>query len=169
MSRIYGFYDECRRHKGLKVWKDFCRAFNWLPVCALVNQRIFCVHGGISPELKDLNQIRHLERPVAVPESGLLCDLLWSDPEPEINGWGENDRGVSFVWGQDVAKQCLSDLDLDFICRSHQAAEDGYKFFAGEKVVTLWSIRNFRGFDEMGAVMRISEDGERSFEQLKTG
>lgn len=167
MSRIYGFYDECHKHHGVKLWKLFCRTFNSMPVAALVNERIFCVHGGLSPELKDLNQIRQLKRPAQVPESGLLCDLLWSDPS-DTSGWGENDRGVSFTWGEDVAKQMLSDLNLDLICRSHQVVEGGYQLFAEGRAVTLWSIRNFRHMDMPSTcgVMMISEDGKRTFECL---
>ena len=53
-------------------------------------------------------------------EIGLLCDLLWSDPEKEMNGWGDNDRGVSYTFGQDVVQAFLKRHDLDLICRAHQ-------------------------------------------------
>ena len=52
--------------------------------------------------------------------SGLLCDLLWSDPDKDVQGWGENDRGVSFTFGADVVSKFLNRHDLDLICRAHQ-------------------------------------------------
>ena len=51
---------------------------------------------------------------------GLLCDLLWSDPDKDVQGWGENDRGVSFTFGADVVSKFLNRHDLDLICRAHQ-------------------------------------------------
>ena len=78
------------------------------------------MHGGLSPELKTLEQIKRLCRPADVPDTGLLCDLLWADPEKEIQGWGENDRGVSYTFGADAVTEFLQKHDLDLICRAHQ-------------------------------------------------
>lgn len=78
------------------------------------------MHGGLSPDLKSLDQIRNIKRPVNVPESGLLCDLLWSDPSRNIKGWGANDRGVSYTFGADKVTEFLQKHDLDLICRAHQ-------------------------------------------------
>lgn len=78
------------------------------------------MHGGLSPELKSLEQIKRIPRPTDVPDTGLLCDLLWADPDKEINGWGENDRGVSYTFGQDSVTEFLAKHDLDLVCRAHQ-------------------------------------------------
>jgi len=94
VNRLYGFFDECKRRYNIKLWKTFGDVFNFMPVCALIDDRILCMHGGLSPELISLEQIRHLPRPVDVPDSGLLCDLLWSDPSPDVATWGDNDRCV---------------------------------------------------------------------------
>lgn len=89
---------------------------------------------------------------------GLLCDLLWSDPDKEIIGWSENDRGVSFTFGPDVVTRFLQKHDMDLICRAHQVVEDGYEFFAKRQLVTLFSAPNYCGeFDNAGAMMSVDE------------
>lgn len=81
INRIYGFYDECRRRYSVKMWKTFCSAFECLPCTAVIDDKIICMHGGLSPELQKLEQISEIQRPCDVPDVGLLCDLLWSDPD----------------------------------------------------------------------------------------
>lgn len=90
----------------------------------MIDDKIICMHGGLSPELENLDQIRGLERPTDVPDQGLLCDLLWADPDGEIKGWGENDRGVSYTFGADKVAEFLKKHDLDLICRAHQVIFD---------------------------------------------
>ena len=81
----------------------------------------------------------------AEPDPGLLCDLLWADPDKDITGWSENDRGVSFTFGPDVVSRFLQKHDMDLICRAHQVVEDGYEFFAKRQLVTLFSAPNYCG------------------------
>lgn len=85
INRIYGFYDECKRRYSIKLWKVFSEVFNCLPVSALVDEKILCMHGGLSPEMDNIQQIANLNRPTDVPDVGLLCDLLWSDPDPTVS------------------------------------------------------------------------------------
>jgi serine/threonine-protein phosphatase PP1 catalytic subunit len=70
----------------VKIWKSFTDCFNYLPVAALIDEKIFCMHGGLSPELNNVEQIKKIVRPTDIPDTGLLCDLLWSDPDKEIQG-----------------------------------------------------------------------------------
>ncbi|KAF4697744.1 Serine/threonine-protein phosphatase PP1-gamma catalytic subunit [Perkinsus olseni] len=170
INRIYGFYDECKRRYNIKLWKTFTDCFNCLPVAAIVDEKIFCMHGGLSPELNSMDQIKRILRPTDVPDTGntagLLCDLLWSDPEQDISGWGENDRGVSFTFGADIVQACLRKHDLDLICRAHQVVEDGYEFFAKRQLVTLFSAPNYCGeFDNAGAMMSVDETLMCSFQE----
>lgn len=95
INRIYGFYDECRRRFSVKMWKQFCNTFNCLPCCAVIDDKIICMHGGLSPELSQMEQIANLQRPCDVPDTGLLCDILWADPDPSITV-----RNTTFLEGQ---------------------------------------------------------------------
>ncbi|KAK2902505.1 hypothetical protein Q8A73_012251 [Channa argus] len=168
INRIYGFYDECKRRYNIKLWKTFTDCFNCLPIAAIVDEKIFCCHGGLSPDLQSMEQIRRIMRPTDVPDQGLLCDLLWSDPDKDVLGWGENDRGVSFTFGSEVVAKFLHKHDLDLICRAHQVVEDGYEFFAKRQLVTLFSAPNYCGeFDNAGAMMSVDETLMCSFQILK--
>ena len=126
------------------------------------------MHGGLSPDLKNLDQLKKIVRPTDVPDTGMLCDLLWSDPDKDLQGWAENDRGVSYIFGQDVVGAFLKKHDLDLICRAHQVVEDGYEFFAKRQLVTLFSAPNYCGeFDNAGAMMSVDETLMCSFQILK--
>ncbi|KAF6774587.1 hypothetical protein AHF37_05620 [Paragonimus kellicotti] len=167
ITRIYGFFDECKRRFNVKLWKCFLDVFNCLPVAAVIENQIFCCHGGISPEflkqdisnLEDLKQkIRAIPRPADVPEDGVVCDLLWADPlnpdlldndadeVPQIfqeTGFAPNERGVSYVFSPEVVDRFLTRFGLDLMVRAHQVVEDGYEFFANRSFVTIFSAPNY--------------------------
>lgn len=127
------------------------------------------MHGGLSPDLKNIDQFRHMVRPTDVPGTGLICDLLWSDPDKETEGWAENGgRGISFVFGQDVVTSFLRKHGLDLVCRAHQVVEDGYEFMFKRQLITLFSAPNYLGeFDNAGAMMIIDETLLCSFKVLR--
>ncbi|XP_035830017.1 serine/threonine-protein phosphatase PP1 isozyme 4-like [Helianthus annuus] len=109
-----------------------------------------------------------LQRPTAIPDTGLLCDLLWSDPSKDVKGWGINDRGVSYSFGADKVSEFLTKHDLDLVCRAHQVVEDGYEFFADRQLVTIFSAPNYCGeFDNAGAMTSVDENLLCSFQILK--
>ena len=168
VNRIYGFYDECKRRFSVKLWKCFCDVFNCLPISALIEEKIFCCHGGLSPQLKATEMINSIERPTEIPESGLLCDLLWSDPADGIKGWENNGRGVSYTFGKDVVHRFLKKHDLDLIARAHQVVEDGYEFFAKRGLVTIFSAPNYCGeFDNCAGIMSVDQTLMCSFQVLQ--
>lgn len=168
ITRIYGFYDECKRRYNIKVWKFFCDVFNKLPFVAIIDDKIFCVHGGLSPEVMNMDQIRKISRPTDVPEVGMVCDFLWADPDLDLSGWAESDRGVSYIFGPDVVKSFLHKHDFDVVVRAHQVVADGYEFFADRKLITLFSAPNYCGeFDNCGAMMEIDAQLACSFKVLK--
>jgi serine/threonine-protein phosphatase PP1 catalytic subunit len=167
LNRIYGFYDECKRRYSSKLWRVFSDCFNCMPVVGIIQDRIICMHGGISPELTDLRDILAIERPTDIPDEGLLCDLVWSDPSSLFNGWGPSTRGVSYTFGADIVQEFLSTHELELIVRAHQVVEDGYEFFADRRLVTLFSAPNYCGeFDNAAAAMTISENLVCSFKVL---
>lgn len=112
-----GFFDECKRRYNIKLWKTFTDCFNCLPIAAIIDEKIFCCHGGLSPDLQDMEQIRRIVRPTDVPDTGLLCDLLWSDPDKEVKVSSQSDEthepnaGRTFLYhcfGQHVSQiTCL--------------------------------------------------------------
>ena len=95
-----------------------------------------CVTAGLSPELQTLEQLRNIKRPTQIPDAGLTCDLLWSDPDPDAKGWGESDRGVSFTFGADVVAKFLQRTDLDLVCRAHQVRPQTHATHAGGPMST---------------------------------
>ncbi|KAJ9498124.1 serine/threonine protein phosphatase Pzh1 [Exophiala xenobiotica] len=168
VTRVYGFYDECKRRCNIKIWKTFIDTFNCLPIAAIVADKIFCVHGGLSPSLSHMDDIRQIARPTDVPDYGLLNDLLWSDPADMDQDWDSNERGVSYCFGKKVIVDFLARHDFDLVCRAHMVVEDGYEFFNDRLLVTVFSAPNYCGeFDNWGAVMSVSSNLLCSFELLK--
>lgn len=168
INRMYGFFDECKRRYSVKLWKVFSDCFNCLPVAAIIDDKIFCCHGGLSPDLDSMDQIRQLSRPTDVPDQGVLCDLLWADPSEEVVGWGENERGVSFTFGKDVLQRFLIKFGFDLMVRAHQVVEDGYEFFGQRQLVTIFSAPNYCGeFDNAAAIMTVDSQLLCSFQILK--
>ena len=169
INRMYGFFDECKKRYNVKLWKAFVDLFNCFPIAACVDDKIFIVHGGLSPELKNLEQLQKIMRPTDIPEEGLLCDILWSDPDASANGWGPNDRGVSVTFNEKMIKNFLDKNDLDLVCRAHQVVEEGYEFFGNRTLVTVFSAPNYcEEFDNDGAIMEIDEDLMCSFCTART-
>lgn len=142
VTRLSGFYDECKRRCSVKIWKAFVDVFNCLPVAAIVSNKIFCVHGGLSPSLGHMNDVRAILRPTDIPDYGLLTDLLWSDPELMDQDWEPNERGVSYTFGKNVIREFLTKFDFDLICRAHMVVEDGYEFYEDRLLVTIFTAPN---------------------------
>lgn len=115
-----------KKRYSIKLWKSFLGSFSNLPVAAVIGGRIICMHGGLSPNMLDVSNVRSITRPTEIPDQGLICDLLWADPTVETTGWADSERGCSYVFGSDVTTSFLKANDLDLVCRAHQVVEDGY-------------------------------------------
>ena len=104
ITQVYGFYDECvRKYGNPNVWKYYTDLFDYLPVTAVVENEVFCLHGGLSPHLESLDQVKKLDRVQEVPHEGPMCDLLWSDPDERM-GWGMSPWGAGYTFGQDISE-----------------------------------------------------------------
>nr|AKT44580.1 serine/threonine-protein phosphatase PP1 [Trypanosoma cruzi marinkellei] len=168
ICRIYGFFDEVKRRFSVKLFKEFTDVFNCLPIAALIEEIALCMHGGLSPELRNLNQINQIRRPLVVPDAGLACDILWSDPEENSSGWMQSQRGVSYTFGEDVVRQACENLKIDVVLRAHQVVDNGYAFFAERRLVTIFSASNYCGeFTNSGAMMMMDENCKCSFQIFK--
>ncbi|ELP87734.1 serine/threonine protein phosphatase PP1 isozyme, putative [Entamoeba invadens IP1] len=166
INRVFGFYDECVRVYDESIWKLFNETFAYLPILAIIEKRIFCVHGGISPDLR-LPDVEKIIRPLQIPCGGTVCDLLWADPGA-MSGWKPNTvRGMSVFFGEDVCEDFMRKNNLELICRGHEAV-DGYQFKFNKKLVTLFSSPVYcNSMDNSGAMMRVSSDLKCSFVILK--
>jgi len=143
ITQVYGFYDEClRKYGNANVWKYFTDLFDYLPLTALVDGQIFCLHGGLSPSIDTLDHIRALDRLQEVPHEGPMCDLLWSDPD-DRGGWGISPRGAGYTFGQDISETFNHSNGLTLVSRAHQLVMEGYNWSHDRNVVTIFSAPNY--------------------------
>jgi len=166
ITQIYGFYDECSRKYGSpKVWTMLTDLFDFLPLTALVENNIFCQHGGLSPNIDMLDDVRKLDRIQEVPHEGPMCDLLWSDPDDRL-GWGVSPRGAGYTFGQDISEKFNQVNGLSVIARAHQLIMEGYNW-SHPQVVTIFSAPNYcYRSGNQAALMEIDEHLGTSFIQF---
>ena len=117
--------------------------FDYLTVAALIDGKIFCVHGGLSPRITTLDQIRVLERFKEVPSEGPLADLLWSDPDPSRDGFTYSQRGAGYIFGGDMVKRFLHNNKVEHMSRAHQLCMEGYQVLFDGTFSTVWSAPNY--------------------------
>jgi len=161
MNKIYGFEGEVKHKYDKNVMSLFTEVFHWLPLAAVIQDSVFVVHGGLSTyndgavTLDDINSIQRNREP---PESGLMSDLLWSDPQP-APGKSPSRRGVGFSFGPDITANFLACNNLSLVVRSHEVKDEGYVVEHNGKCITIFSAPNY--CDQMGnkgAFIRFSED-----------
>ncbi|CAH9135534.1 unnamed protein product [Cuscuta epithymum] len=148
MNKIYGFEGEVKSKLSEKFVELFAEVFCCLPLAHVINEKIFVVHGGLfSVDGVKLSDIRAIDRFCEPPEEGLMCELLWSDPQPNP-GRGPSKRGVGLSFGGDVTKRFLQDNNLDLVVRSHEVKDKGYEIDHDGKLITVFSAPNY--CDQMG-------------------
>jgi serine/threonine-protein phosphatase 2A catalytic subunit len=167
ITQVYGFFDECMRKYGnSNVWKYYTDLFDYLPICAVVDNSIFCLHGGLSPSIETLDNIKMLERFQEVPQEGPMCDLLWSDPEDRF-GWGMSPRGAGYIFGHDISEQFNRTNKLSLISRAHQLMMNGYNWAHDRQVCTIFSAPNYcYRCGNQAAIMEVDENNKQTFLQF---
>jgi serine/threonine-protein phosphatase 4 catalytic subunit len=164
ITTVYGFYDECvRKYGSASVWRYCTEVFDYLALTAVVDGKVLCVHGGLSPSITDLDQVRLIDRKQEVPHEGSMCDLLWSDPG-DNQGWALSPRGAGWLFGPDIADTFNYRNNISFIARAHQLVLEGYKEMFNGGVVTVWSAPNYcYRCGNVASILEISEKGDRNY------
>ncbi|CAJ0594897.1 unnamed protein product [Cylicocyclus nassatus] len=164
-TSTYGFYDECMMKYGRRgelVYLMLVNAFNHLPLAALIGGRILCMHGGLSPHIQTLADIEKIARPSIIPPYGILCDIVWSDPDSHQPGWSLSCRGISFSFDETVVEQFCQKHGIDLIVRAHQITGEmirgGHRMFAGGRLVTIFSAPNYQNMMNDSCVLRIKKN-----------
>ena len=173
ITQVYGFYDEClRKYGSVNVWRYCTDIFDYLSLSAIIDDKVFCVHGGLSPAITTVDQIRVIDRKQEVPHDGAMCDLMWSDPE-DIEGWGLSPRGAGYLFGSDVVTKFNEINHIDLIARAHQLVMEGYKTMFPAKtskgqmqdsLVTVWSAPNYcYRCGNVAAILELDEHLDQHF------
>ena len=164
ITQVYGFYDEClRKYGSSNVWKYCTDVFDMLTLAAVVDNKVFCVHGGLSPHITMISDIKNINRFQEIPHDGPMCDYLWSDPE-EIDNWEPNPRGAGVIFGSKLVEKLLKENKFDYIVRAHQLIMEGYKVHFGGKLITIWSAPNYcYRCNNVAAILQLDEKLKSSY------
>ncbi|KAI3707699.1 hypothetical protein L6452_26328 [Arctium lappa] len=167
INALFGFRIECiermGERDGIWAWHRINRLFNWLPLAALIEKKILCMHGGIGRSINHVEQIENLQRPISMEAGSIvLMDLLWSDPteNDSVEGLRPNARGPGLVtFGPDRVTEFCNNNDLQLIVRAHECVMDGFERFAQGHLITLFSATNYCGTaNNAGAILVLGRD-----------
>jgi serine/threonine-protein phosphatase PPG1 len=165
VTQSYGFYTECARKYGnANVWHYFTDMFDFLTLSVVINDQIFCVHGGLSPSIHSIDQIKIIDRFREIPHEGPMADLVWSDPDPERDEFSLSPRGAGYTFGGDVVKKFLQVNNMSHILRAHQLCQEGYQILYDDRLSTVWSAPNYcYRCGNLASVLEVSDSGDRYF------
>ena len=170
ISFTYGFYEEINRKYGnTNPWKYFTELFDYIPLAAIIEGKIFCIHGGLSPYVSTVDQIRLINRKCEIPHDGAFCDLMWSDPD-DIETWLISSRGAGWIFGWKVVNEFNRINNLDLICRAHQLVNEGFKYwFKDKNLVTVWSCPNYcYRCGNKASILKLDKNLEKTFDLFDT-
>lgn len=159
MNRVYGFEGEVKTKYTDATFRAFTEIFNNVPLCNLIQKRVLVLHGGLfSKDDVSLDDLRNIDRRRQPGSEGLMCELLWSDPQ-DAPGRGASKRGVALQFGPDVTDNFCKHNGLDCIIRSHEVKQDGYVIEHGGKCITVFSAPNYcDNVGNKGAFIHITPD-----------
>lgn len=167
INALFGFRLECMERlgegPGIRAWNRFNSLFNWLPLAAVIEDRVLCMHGGIGRSINTIEQIEDLQRPLGMEDGGyVLMDLLWSDPTVNdgVEGVQPSPRGPGLVtFGPDRVLDFCQNNNLQMIVRAHECVMDGFERFAQGHLITLFSATNYCGTaGNAGAILVLGRD-----------
>lgn len=158
MNRAYGFEGEVKQKYSELTFKIFSEVFNGIPLGNLIMSKILVIHGGLFSKdgvtIDDLRAINRFHQP---SNTGLMCELLWSDPQFQM-GRAPSKRGIGIQFGPDVTKEFCDTNDLMMIVRSHELKNEGYEIMHDGKCVTIFSAPNYCGQSgNKGAFIHVDE------------
>ncbi|KAJ7495964.1 Metallo-dependent phosphatase-like protein [Mycena galericulata] len=140
VTQNYGFYTECiRKYGSSHAWTYFTDMFDFLTLSVVIDDRVFCVHGGLSPSIHSIDQIKVLDRFREIPPDGPIADLVWSDPDPEKEDFAISPRGAGYTFGSGVVHKFLEINKMSHILRAHQLCMEGYTSLFDRHLSTVWS------------------------------
>lgn len=165
ITQVYGFYSEClRKYGNPNVWRYVTDMFDYLTIAALIDNNVLAVHGGLSPQISALDQIRVLDRFMEIPHDGPLSDIMWSDPDGEKEGFAQSQRGAGYTFGAAVVGKFLNINNLSEILRAHQMCMDGYNVLFDGKLSTIWSAPNYcYRCGNIASILELDDNGEKHF------
>uniref|UniRef100_A0A8C8ZTQ6 Serine/threonine-protein phosphatase n=1 Tax=Prolemur simus TaxID=1328070 RepID=A0A8C8ZTQ6_PROSS len=156
LTEYFTFKQECKIKYSERVYEACMEAFDSLPLAALLNQQFLCVHGGLSPEIHTLDDIRRLDRFKEPPAFGPMCDLLWSDPSEDFGNEKSQEhfshntvRGCSYFYNYPAVCEFLQNNNLLSIIRAHEAQDAGYRMYRKSQttgfpsLITIFSAPNY--------------------------
>jgi len=170
-SQMYGLYDECLKKVEIKeeaedIYNKINELFDLLQLAAVVDNKYFCIHGGLSPEFKKIDVLNSIERNKEIPEKGIITDLIWSDPKEDVNEFEPSKKGAGQFYGEKAVNDFLKENNnIEMIIRSHELVDDGYKFQFNNKLLTVFSAPDYGGREgfNIGSVLKIDEKYKFSF------
>jgi protein phosphatase len=162
MCSICGFQTEIEAlYTNRYAYDLFLDIFSELPLAVLLQQNILFVHGGLSPDLKKIEQIKEIKKPLTFFDSSIISGLLWSDPMQIQSVFREGPRGRGYIFGQEEVKLFNKQNNLNLIIRGHECIPQGNRFIFENQFVTVFSASNYCGAAENSSgVLIISNSGE---------
>ena len=165
-NQNYGFHVECLKkyNQSSTVWLYINEMFDYLPLAAVIDNKLFCIHGGLSPSIQKIEDIKVLERCKDIPTEGPMADLVWSDPDENTEGFKISERGAGFLFGETVIDKFLHLNKMETIVRAHQLCKEGYLILFGGKIITVWSAPNYCGrIYNYASIMEVDEELNKFF------
>jgi len=171
LSQMYGLYSECLekikpKEEAQEIYNKINEIFDLFQLAAVVDNKFFCVHGGLSPELKKIEELNNLDRKNEIPENGIITDLIWSDPNENVNDYTPSAKGAGQFYGEKAVNDFLEEnKNIEMIIRSHELVENGVKYQFNNKLLTVFSAPDYGGREDfnIGSVLKIDENCKFDF------